>query len=83
MGKLYKKGLQMNSKEALVYLFFVLLGATVIFFAPLLVIWSINNIFNTETPYNWKTWISVYILLTIINSSLRNGESNKVKNFWN
>lgn len=74
----------MNNKEALVYFFLVLLGATIIFAAPLVIIWSINNIFSTETPYTWKTWISVYILLTVVNSSLRNVESNnKLKNFWN
>jgi Gpi18-like mannosyltransferase len=55
----------MNNKDALVTLSIALISVTGIFFFPLLIIWSINNLSNLDVQYTWKTWISVYVLIVV------------------
>lgn len=55
----------MNNKDALVTLSVLLLSTTAVFLFPLIIIWSINNLFNLEIQYTWKTWVSVYVLLVV------------------
>lgn len=69
-------------KEVFITFFLVLLGVASIFYSPLIIIWSINNLFNLETPYNWKTWVSVVVLLTTANLIVRDNENKKNKPFW-
>jgi len=55
----------MNNKDALVTLSIALISVTGIFFFPLIIIWSINNLSNSDIQYTWKTWVSVYILIVV------------------
>jgi hypothetical protein len=34
-------------------------------FAPLLLMWSLNNLFSLEIAYNFNNWLSTYIILTL------------------
>ena len=64
-----------------VTLFFLLLLITYIFVIPIIIIWALNNLFPLDIKYTWETWISVYILLTMIN--LINKEpSESFKKIW-
>ena len=81
MGRFYKEFI-MNNKEILVTLGLVLLSFFLIFYTPLLVIWALNNLFHLDTPYNWKTWISVFILSTLAKTIVSKNEETKIKSFW-
>jgi hypothetical protein len=35
---------------------------------PLLIIWSLNNIFKLGIAYNVSDWFSILVLLTILNA---------------
>lgn len=59
--------MNVGNKEAFVSLVFIIIYAILAFYFPILFIWSLNNLFNLEIPYNWKTWLSTYIFLTILN----------------
>jgi hypothetical protein len=50
-----------------VTLFFLMLIISYIFIIPIIIIWALNNLFPLDIKYTWETWLSVYILLTIIN----------------
>jgi VanZ family protein len=69
-----------NAFVTLVLIFLIFVG---IFSIPLLVIWSLNNLFNLEAQYNWKSWVSVYVLLVILSSlSQSTKQEIKAKEFW-
>lgn len=73
--------MSVNNKEAFVSLVLVIICVSIVFYFPLLIIWSLNNLFNLEIPYNWKTWLSTYVLLTILNLG-RAGGQKETKLFW-
>lgn len=69
-----------NAFVTLVLIFLIFVG---IFSIPLLVIWSLNNLFNLEAQYNWKSWVSVYVLLVILSSLSQNTKQEiKTREFW-
>lgn len=70
-----------SNKEAFVTLILVCFAFFGIFFIPLLVIWSLNNLFSLDVQYNWKTWLSVYVLLVALNSRSTKQEV-KTREFW-
>jgi hypothetical protein len=73
----------MKNKEVFITFTLFLICATLLFYMPLLIIWALNNLFNLDAPYNWKTWVSVYILFALVNSMISKNESCvKVKDFW-
>ena len=75
----------MNNKEALVTFVMVMISASFIFLFPLIFIWSINNLFNLDVGYTWKTWISTYILLVIFGAIIKDQkkqENLKTTDFW-
>lgn len=72
--------MSVSNKEAFVSLVLVIICVSIVFYFPLLFIWSLNNLFNLEIPYNWKTWLSTYILLTILN--LGKAGQKETKLFW-
>ena len=75
----------MNNKEALVTFVMVMISASFIFLFPLIFIWSINNLFNLDVGYTWKTWISTYILLVVFGTIVKDQkkqENIKTTDFW-
>lgn len=40
----------------------IIVSATLVALFPLAEIWSINELFNTNIPYNFNTWIAAVIL---------------------
>ena len=75
----------MNNKEALVTFVMVMISASFIFLFPLIFIWSINNLFNLDVGYTWKTWISTYILLVVFGAIIKDQkkqENLKTTDFW-
>lgn len=46
---------------------------------PLLTIWSLNNLFKIGIAYNVSNWISVLVLLTILNSVFRGSSTPSKK----
>jgi hypothetical protein len=44
--------------------------------SPLLLIWLINAIFNTGTPYSFESWLASIIILLIIKISIGYFKSN-------
>jgi hypothetical protein len=43
---------------------------------PVAIIWSVNTLFNTEIPVNFRTWIAVVLLVSILKISI-SGYSKK------
>jgi hypothetical protein len=39
-----------------------------VIFAPILIIWSFNNLFKLGIEYNYINWLSVFVLLTIMDT---------------
>lgn len=75
----------MNNKEALVTFLLVMISASFIFLFPLIFIWSINNLFNLDVGYTWKTWVSTYILLVVFGAIIKDQkkqENLKTTDFW-
>jgi hypothetical protein len=56
----------MKELEPLPLLLVVLAGATLILLWPLAVIWSLNTIFGTAIPMEFKTWLAVVVLVAIL-----------------
>jgi uncharacterized membrane protein YqjE len=42
---------------------------------PLLIIWSLNNLFKLDIAYNLKDWFSILVLLTILNAHFKTSRS--------
>lgn len=74
----------MDNKDAIVTFIFVLFCVVVVFYVPLVGIWSINNLFNLDIPYNWKTWASFYILYVYAGAlTAKNKDVEpKINKFW-
>jgi hypothetical protein len=47
-------------------------------FAPILVIWSLNNLFKLAIDYSYINWLSVFALLTIMDT-IFNGSNRASK----
>lgn len=71
-----------SNKEVLVSFVAIMFAALIIFYFPMVLIWSMNNLFSLEISYNWKTWISVYIILSVFGSMTKNTEYKQKINFW-
>lgn len=70
-------------KQTLVTLSLIILILLLFFWVPLIIIWSLNNLFMLNIPFTWKTWLSVYILWGLIASSMNKENSNNLtKDFW-
>jgi hypothetical protein len=66
-----------------VTLFFLMLIIFYIFIIPVIIIWALNNLFPLDIKYTWETWLSVYILLTIINVIYKEEHYNEsFKKLW-
>ena len=50
--------------KALAGLVLILLGLALIFVGPIFTIWSVNTLFGTEIPYDFKHWIAI-VWLTV------------------
>lgn len=73
----------MKEKEVLVTFFMVILLTFVIFLFPMIIIWAMNNLFKLEILYNWKNWVSVYILLVVLSAACKDQKiTTKEKNFY-
>jgi hypothetical protein len=74
----------MNNKQTLVTLSLLMFTVILFFWIPLVIIWSLNNLFMLDIPFTWKTWLSVYILWALIASSINreNSSNNFTKDFW-
>jgi hypothetical protein len=47
-------------------------------FAPILMIWSLNNLFKLAIEYNYINWLSAFALLTIMDT-IFNGSNRASK----
>jgi hypothetical protein len=47
-------------------------------FAPILMIWSLNNLFKLGIDYSYINWLSVFALLTIMDT-IFNGSNRASK----
>lgn len=51
-----------------------------IIFGPILVIWSLNNLFILNIQYTFNNWLSCYILMSILSMIFHNnGVSVKIQ----
>jgi len=46
--------------------FAAVLGLTLVFFWPLLAIWSLNTLFGLGIPFTVETWLAVLVLVSIL-----------------
>jgi hypothetical protein len=49
----------------------IALCVLLVLFGPLLVIWSINVLFQTNTPYNLTTWFAAVVFISAIRAGIR------------
>lgn len=69
----------MNNKDATLVFIFLLVSILLIFQAPIIIIWAMNNLFFMNIPVNWKTWLSVYILWTALSLAARKENEQQIK----
>jgi hypothetical protein len=64
----------------LAILILTLIGATVIF-APFSLVWAINELFELNNEYDFKSWLSSVIILAVIwlLKPTNAGENNKIR----
>jgi hypothetical protein len=59
--------------KIIIYLVILLLY---IAFAPLLLMWSLNNLFSLEIAYNFNNWLSVYIIISLFHGITHQQSTN-------
>jgi hypothetical protein len=52
----------------------VLLGGIGHAISPLILIWSLNTLFNLDIPYSFKTWLAGLLLIYVIRFHMRVGK---------
>ena len=55
-------------------IFLLTIALIYVVFSPILVIWSFNNLFKIGIEYSYINWLSVFALLTILDT-LFNGSN--------
>lgn len=59
--------------KVLIYLLVLILYVT---FAPLLLMWSLNNLFSLGIAYNFNNWLSTYIILSLFHGITHQQSTN-------
>ena len=49
----------------------VLVVVGLLWLVPLLMIWSINTLFNTGIPYTLSTWFAAFVLTSAVTSKVK------------
>ena len=50
---------------------FGLIGTIIHVISPLILIWSLNTLFNTGIPYSFKTWLAVLLVIYVVRFHIR------------
>lgn len=57
-------------REATLGLFIIILAVVAIIWWPFAVIWSVNTLFNTGIPMNFRTWAATALLVALLRFNL-------------
>ena len=62
-------------KETAIGMSFLLLGFFAVVMWPMALIWSVNSLFSTEIPLNFKTWLATMILSAFLKANFGGKDS--------
>ena len=65
----------MEKRDMFINVCILLMGAMLVVVCPIILIWAINTLFGTQTPFNANTWCAALVFM----SMLRGGKGMKTK----
>ena len=63
-------------KDSTLSVLLVIVAILAIIWWPVAIIWSVNTLFQTQIPVNFRTWVAVVLLVSILKVSI-SGNSKK------